>query len=444
MTPHEQACLDMAAEAMRRCQALGADEVVATVREGSTVEVTRRDERVEQASEATTRRLSVSLLVDGRYSSHSTSDLRPEAVQTFLKRAVAATRVVEPDLDRALAPIELCGRGATDAELDTLDPAYATWSADDRGALAEAMERAMLKRRGEDFVSATASVSDGSGRTAQVTSHGFADVSGGAWFSVGCMVTLAEPGGRRPEGYGSYSARYRSDLPDVETIADEAYVRAREAIGSGPIASGRYPMILLNRAAGRILGTLSEPLNGYAIHQGKSCLADKLGERIGSDLLDILDDPTIPRGLGSGPWDDDLLVARPRQIVERGVLRSHYIDVYHGRKLGRPPTTDGRSNWVLPTGTRSWQEIAREHEKAILVTGFLGGNAHGLTGDFSFGIRGRLLERGEPTTSLSEMNVTGNTLRIFHQLVELGNDPWRWSSTLAPSLVFEDVQFSGT
>ena len=444
MNAHEQASLDLAADAVRQCRALGADEVSATVREGTTIEVSRRDQRVEHASEASTRRLGVSLLIDGRYSSHSTSDLRPEALRAFFERAVAATRVIEPDPDRALPPIALCGRGATDAKLDTLDPAYASWSAEDRGALAEALERAVLARRGDDFVSATVSVTDGSGSTAQVTSHGFSDVSMGAWYSTSASVTLSEPDGRRPEGHAGYSARYRTDMPGVERIADEAHERARDAVGSGPIASGRYPMLLLNRVAGRVLGTLSDPLSGYSIHQGRSCLADKLDERIGSELLDILDDPTIPRGMGSGPWDDDLLIARPRRIIERGVLRSHYIDVYHGRKLGRPPTSDGPSNWVLPVGDRSWQELARAHEKVILVTGFLGGNAHGLTGDFSFGIRGRLLERGEPTARLSEMNVTGNTLRIFHQLIAMADDPWRWSSTVAPTMLFEDVQFSGT
>jgi PmbA protein len=443
MSPQDQAAIELAAHVVERCKALGVDEVCATVSEGTSVQISRRDGNVEQATEASSRRLGVSLMVDGRYSSHGTSDLRPEALRVFLARAMAATRVLEPDPDRALPDISLCGRGATDAQLDTFDPSYPAWSADDRAALAERCEQAFLARRGDDFVSATVWVSDGHGRTAQVTSHGFSDVSGGASYSVGGTVTLSEPGGRRPEGYGSYGARYRSDLPSVDAIAEEAYLRAREAIGSGPIASGRYPMILLNRFTGRILGTLSDPLSGYSIHQGKSCLADKLGARIGSELLSIEDDPTIARGLGSGPWDDDLLVARPRSIVERGVLRSHYLDVYHARKLGLPPTTGSRSNWVLPVGTQSWQELARGYDKAILVTGFLGGNAHGLTGDFSFGIRGKLLERGEPTASLSEMNVTGNTLQIFHQLAALGNDPWTWSSTRSPTLVFEDVQFSG-
>lgn len=436
--------IDLAATVVRKTQALGASEVSVGVSEATHTDITRRDGKVEQASESQTRRLGLSLLVDDKWSTHSTSDLRPDALDAFLARAVEATRFLEPDPDRALPPAALCGRGASEAQLDPFDPAWRTHTPADRAILAQDLEDAVLAHRGDDFVSATVSTSDGSGRAVQVTSHGFSDASDGAWFAMGGAVTLSDEGGRRPEGHAHYAARYLSDLPDVATIATEAMERAREAVGSGPIASGKYPMILLNRVAGRILGTLTGPLGGYSIHHGTSCLADKLGEQIGSSKLTILDDPTIPRGLGSTPWDGDLMRAVPRTVVDAGVLQTHYLSMYYARRLGREPTTESRTNWVVPAGDQSWQQLAAAFPKAILVTGFLGGNNNGLTGDFSYGIRGRLLEHGVPTASLSEMNVTGNVLSIFHQLAELANDPWTYSATICPSLLFEDVQFSGT
>ena len=202
-------------------------------------------------------------------------------------------------------------------------------------------------------------------------------------------------------------------------------------------------MVLANRSAGRILGILGGPLNGASLFEGRSCLADKKGKAIGSPLFTIKDNPLIPRGLGSRPWDGDALIAKPRTIIEDGVLKNYYINTYYGRKLQQPTTTGGRSNWVIPTGDQSWESVAAAFPKAILVTGFLGGNANGITGDFSFGITGQLLENGVPTKSLSEMNVAGNILSIFHQLTAVGNDPWLWSSVRSPTLIFEDIQFSG-
>src|SRR5690606_13048027 len=125
--------------------------------------------------------------------------------------------------------------------------------------------------------------------------HGFADVTESAWYGAGAMLTLRDEGDRRPEGFAWFGARYRSDLPSPVEIAEEADRRAREAIGAGPTASGTYPMILANHAAGRILGLLAGPLGGSALHHGRSCLADKLGEAIASPALTLIDDPTIPR-----------------------------------------------------------------------------------------------------------------------------------------------------
>lgn len=439
-----EALLGLAADVVRQAQALGADEVRVGVSEGTQTSLGRRDRKVEQATASTTKSLGLSLLVDGRWSTHGTSDLRPDALARFLANAVDATRLLEPDPDRALPPPEQCGRGASEAQLDHLDPSWARTTADDRAAWAIALEEALLTRRDARFVSAEAHVSDGHSRTAIVTSHGFSDVSESASFGFYGSVTLADDDGRKPEGGSWYGAVYRSDLPSFDRIADEAYAKARESLGAGPIASGRYPLVLENRVAGRILHLLSGPISGAAIHQGRSCLAEALGTRIGSELLTIVDDPTIPRGLGSTPWDGDLLVARPRTIVERGVLTSFYLSTYYARKLGREPTTGGSSNWVLPVGDRPWSATAAAWPKAILVTGFLGGNANATTGDFSFGVRGRLLEHGVPTSPLAEMNVAGNVKDIFHRLVALGDDPWTFSSTRSPALVFDDVPFSGT
>lgn len=436
--------LQLASDVVKRAQALGADEVRVGVSEGTQTSLGRRDRKVETATSSTSKSLGLSLLVDGRWSTHSTSDLRPEALQAFLSRAVEATRLLEPDPDRALAPAELCGRGVSEAQLDHLDPSWFTTTSADRARWCEELEEATLALRDDRFVSAEAHTSDGESTSAVVTSHGFADTSRSASFGFYAGVTLNDADGRKPEGGSWYGAVYRSDLPPFERLAEEAHAKAREAIGAGPIASGKYPMVLENRVAGRILHLLSGPINGSSLHHGRSCMADKLGERIGSSLLTIVDDPTIPRGLGSTPWDGDLMVARPRTIVREGVLESFYLSTYYARKLGVAPTTGGSTNWVVPPGTRAWPTIAADWDKAILVTGFLGGNANGLTGDFSFGIRGRLLERGVPTASLAEMNVSGNVLTIFHQLAEVGNDPWLWSSTRSPTLVFEDVQFSGT
>ena len=436
--------LHLAGDVVRKSVARGADEVSVTVSQGSHTTIQRRAGKVEQASQSTTRGLVISLLQGDRWSSHSTSDLRGEALDGFLDRAIDATRFLEEDPDRRLPDRALCGRGAGEEALDQLDPAWAARRAEDRAAQALALEGEVDGSAPESRISSTVYVADGSSETARVMSNGFSDEHRGAWFAFGGEMTLSDRDGRRPEAAAYYSSRYLDDLPTLRTVGEEVARRARERLGSRAIESCTVPMVLDCRAVGRILGALGAPLAGSSLHEGRSCLAGRLGEKLGSPLFTLIDDPTIPRGLASRPWDGDGLVATPRDIFREGVLEAFYISVYYGRKLGMEPTTGGRSNWVVPKGDRPLADLLREHPRAILVDGFLGGNSNAVTGDFSLGIRGALLEHGEPVQSLSEMNVSGNLLTLFHRLVAVGDDPWPYSSVITPTLIFDDVQFSGT
>lgn len=437
--------LDLAKDVSRQARALGADEVSVSVSRASEVSLTRRAGKLEQAQQATSLGVALSLLVDDRFSTHSTSDLRPAALHAFLERAIAATRVLEPEPERRQADVSLCGRGATEEQLDLRDATWADYSADQRRAMAQLLEAAVdaLPERGR-IKSASAYLGDSGGESARVMSNGFEGGHRSTGFGMGVEMTLEEPNGRRPEAWSYYSAAHRGDLPGVEHIAAEAWKRAQQRLGSHAIGSGRYPMLLENHAVGRILGILASPLAGSELHQGRSCLAGKLGEQIASPKLTIIDDPLVPRGLASRAWDGDGMRAKAMPVVEAGVLRNFYINTYYGRKLGMPATTGGRSNWVVPAGPRTREQILADLPKAIVVTGFLGGNSNALTGDFSFGVQGLLLEHGEVTEHLSEMNVAGNLFEILGKFAEAASDVWTFGGIRSGSLLFEDVQFSGT
>lgn len=437
--------LDLARRVAERARSLGAEEASVSVSRSSEVSLTRRAGKLEQAQQATSLGVSLSLLVEDRFSTHSTSDLRPEALDDFLGRAVAATRVLEPEPERRQPERALCGRGAAEEVLDLHDPAHATLSADRRRELAEAMEGAIdaLPER-RRILSSTVYVTDSVSDSARVMTNGFEGVHRETGYGMGGEATLEEPDGRRPEAFAWYGASHRATIPAPEAIAAEIWRRAEERTGCRPIGSGRYPMLLENHAVGRILGVLGGPLSGSELHQGRSCLAGKLGERIASERLTLIDDPLIPRASGSRPWDGDGLRARPMPILEDGVLKNYYLSVYYGRKLGMAPTSGGRSNWVVPAGQRSREAILADLPRCIVVTGFLGGNSNALTGDFSFGIQGLLYENGRCTAHLSEMNVSGNLFGILAAFREAADDVWTWSSLRSPSLLFEDVSFSGT
>jgi PmbA protein len=164
---------------------------------------------------------------------------------------------------------------------------------------------------------------------------------------------------------------------------------------------------------------------------------------VGSALLDLSDDPLVPRGLGSRLYDGEGLAARRFPVFEGGVLRNCFVDTYYGRKLGMAPTTARTSNLAWRLGPRSQEELLRDMGEGILVTGFLGGNSNGTTGDFSLGVRGLRIRAGRVAEPVGEMNVSGNHLELWRRLAAIGNDPYPYSAMRTPTLVFDAVQFAG-
>lgn len=432
----------LAEKVLGLAKSAGAEEAKVSVSRASHMELDQREGRLEKSSESLTQGLTLTLMVDGRSSAHSTSDLRKEALPRFVSHAVDATRVLEPDPDYRQLPLDQMGQIAMD-ELDLVDPAGGQ-AADVRLEKVAALENAVLERTAGDLVSATAYLWESNSSRSVLFSNGFQGGTASTQFGLGAEVTLSEEGGKRPEASAYYSARHRSDLPTIEQVATEAWARSAEGLNGHPAESGRYTLILANRAVGRILGSVLGPLSGSAIWQKRSLYADKLGEVIASDKLSIWDDPTLKRAHGSRCFDGDGLRPQRRPLIKDGVLQTWLLDAYHSRKLERDPNGGGLGNVVIAPGDRSWQAIASGHEKAIRVTSFLGGNSNSTSGDFSFGIRGQLIENGEIVQNLAEMNVAGNLIELLRSFSEAADDPWGFSSYRVPTLVFEGVQFSGS
>ncbi len=431
--------LALASTAVDAARGAGAGDAWAGTSRSRTVEFEVRDGVLEKVSEATSQSLSVQVWVDGRYSSHRTTDLRPDAIARFSRDAVELTRHLQPDPFRQIPdPALFEGRAAVD--LDLVDPSIRDLSREQREALCREQNERLAG--GDKVISATSGTSDGHAVRASVSSNGFSGTHESTWLWLGSEVTL-DDGDSRPEGWMWGGGPHRDQAPTAVAVADETMKRARDRLGSqkGPTLKGL--MIVDPAAAGSLLSRLLRPATGSAVQQGQSFWADRQGLQILSDKLSISDDPLLVRGHASRLFDGEGIAARRLPIIEAGALRNLYVDTYYGRKLGIAPTTGGWSNRVLALGSRALAEILADAEHAVYVTSWLGGNADPTTGDFSFGMRGHLVSDGKLGGPVGEMNVTGNLLALFGGLVEVGADPWPYSSLAAPTLVFDGVDFSG-
>jgi PmbA protein len=438
----KQELYDLASWGIQTAKAAGAAASRIGISGARTVQISYRERKPENIKEASTKSLSLEIFVNGRYSTMSTSDLRKEALKEFIGRAVAQTRLLAEDPFRSLPDPKYYG-GRQNLDLDLVDPEYKTWNPESRHTFVKAIEESCLAKGGDKVISVTANTTDGYSESVVVTSNGFDGYVEGTYFVGSAQMTAQDEGDRRPADSASAVALYRKDLMKPEEIGNEAARRTLALFGGKKIRTETLPIIVENRVVSSIGSGLLNAMSGRAIQQKQSFLADRKGQKVASEVLTLIDDPLVRRGLGSFPFDDDGFAAQKRIMIEAGVLKEFYIDWYYSRKLGYEPTTGSSSNLIIPPGKRSVAEIMKDLGRGILITGFIGGNSNSTTGDMSIGIVGQLFEKGSPVQAVSEMNMADNHLKLWTRLIEAANDPYPYSSAMLPSLVFRDVVVSG-
>jgi PmbA protein len=294
------------------------------------------------------------------------------------------------------------------------------------------------KSQSDKIISVAAGYSDDTYESTLVHSNGFSGEGNGTYFSAGAEVSVKDEEGGRPEDWYYATTRFFNELPACEILGKLAARRALQKIGQKKIESGKYTMLVENRAASRLLSVFQGPMSARAIQQKASWLDGMLEKKIASEKLTVIDDPFIEKGFGSRIFDGEGIAAKKRIMIDKGVLKFYYVDNYYGRKIGMEPTSGSPSNVLFEYGSESLEEM-----KGILVNGFIGGNSNSTTGDFSFGIVGLLIENGEIVKPVNEMNISGNAKEFWNQLVAMGNDPYPYSSVKIPCILFDDVNFSG-
>ncbi|MCD4769340.1 MAG: TldD/PmbA family protein [Bacteroidales bacterium] len=430
----------LAKRAMQYALDNGAQEVSVSIFDSISSSVDVRDEKIDKLEQANQAGLSIRLMVDKKYSAHSTNRLSStKELEKFINEAITGTRYLSVDKFRTLPDPDLYYKGGGD-DLKTFDNNFKNIDPQQKIDAAFAIEKEVL---GSDdrILSVTASYYDSMSNTVMVTSNGFEGDTSNTYYGINASVSVNDDGARPQSGWGE-RAIFHNKLK-TEGVGKEALKRALRKIGQEKIKSDKMPMIIENRLAGQILGPIISALNGSAIQQKNSFLIDKLGEKVGSDKLTIIDDPLIISGRGSKLFDNEGLALKKRPVFEKGILRTYYIDTYYGKKLGMDPTTGGTTNLVFEPGERNMVEMIASMKRGILISGFNGGNTNGSTGDFSYGIDGFLIENGEIVQPVSEMNITGNMKKLWMNLAETGNDSYENSSWRTPSLMFKDVDFSG-
>lgn len=274
--------------------------------------------------------------------------------------------------------------------------------------------------------------------------------------SVSCsVVPIAEANGDSQMGWDfGFGARF-SDI-DIARIAAGAVERAVGLLGARKIPSMRCLAVLDNHVATEILEVLAPSFLAENVFKGKSLLAGKEGEQCFAPCFRIRDNGILPGGMATTPFDGEGVAQQDTLLVEGGELKGFLYDMLYGRKMGRPSTGNaarggvkglphlGVTNFIIENGPTPAARLLEGIGQGILLTDVIGMHtANTISGDFSVGASGYLVENGAIVHPVKEIAISGNIMDLFRNVEQVGDDLRIFGSVSSPSLRIAALDVSG-
>jgi PmbA protein len=440
--------LDRLDVALAAARAAGADTADALyVGDGST-SVSVRLGKLEDIGRSEGEEVGIRVFIGQRSASVSSSDLSPDALAVAATRAVAMARLAPEDRWAGLAPADRLLTGPVpDIDVDDgQDPSAETLR--DLAMAAEDAARAVAGVTNSEGGGASA----GRAVTALATSTGFRGGKKSTSYGTSASV-LAGEGADMQRDYAWHSARHFADLEAADVIGTRAGNRAVRRLNPIKLETGALPVVFDPRIGSSLVGHLIGAITGSAITRGTSFLKDALGTAVFDSHISIIDDPLRRRGLRSRGFDGEGLPVAMTRIIDRGVLTGWLLDAASARQLGLQPTGHaargtsgppgaGATNLHIEAGTVTPAALMADIRRGFYVTELIGMGVNGLTGDYSRGASGFLIENGEITVPVAEVTIAGNLVDMFKALVAADDLQFR-HATNVPTLRIDGMTIAG-
>jgi PmbA protein len=440
--------LALSVETVERAIAAGAAEAEATLTIVERFSVSARGAITETLEQSTGRSLMLRVIAaGGKKATLVSSDLSSENLAELVRNAVDAARFVGAD------PFVGLPETSSPPSPDATIPGMYDSKVRERASEAKIDDALALEAtaRGVDariVNSGGSRVVDSVGTIALSNSKGFRGTYQASQ-ALRDTEPIAQDGENKRIGHYGSAARGYSALESVDSIARTAAHRALDFCGARKPQTMRCPVIFERDVAAYVLSDVFSALNAQNVAIGNSFLIGKVGTKIGSEVVNVCDDGTLPEGLGTSPFDAEGVPMRRTVVFRRGVLETFLYDTYYGRKLGAASTANaagggiGANNFYLEPGKQTLEELIAATKRGILIVDTIGFAHESASGTYSRGARGFLIENGERAHPVDEFTVAGNLLEMLAGLDGIANDLRFDGTIVSPSFRISEMTISG-
>jgi PmbA protein len=437
----------LAVQLVKSAVSQGADAAEVQLTSGRSLNIAVRNGDVETVQEAATQGVTFRVFVQGRMASSNSNSLEDGSLKQALARAVEFAKVTTAD------PNNVLPADPRVTSVDGLyDPSIPSVPMEQKIELARALEQMAMKdpritrssgaRYGESDVEYVLANSHGLAKRYKASSCGYG------------VSVIAEKGEQRSPGAQSCNRRFFADLKPAGEIAADAIRRACEMLDPRPVKTQRAPVVFHADVAGMLLNGILGAIDGERVAQGASFLGAKLNQRIASELVTLIDDGTVAKGMGSKPFDAEGVPTAKRTVVEQGVLRAFLYNTGVAKRVNAVSTGNavragagtmgiGAHNFSMRAGTDTLDALVKATKVGLLLKSLTGYGINPANGNFSGGAEGLWIEDGKIAFPVKGLTVAGTAAEMFAAIDMVADDLDLNRGIAAPSLRIASLQIGG-
>ena len=417
---------------------LGATDVTAIVVNSISETVNFRNKKLDESDRSDSLAVSLDTYIGKKKSSISSSNLNGDNIKTLIERCIETTKITPEDNFNSLPDKDLLATKINDLNLYDDDHI----ENDEKIEYLKEVEEAAFEKK--EIINTETSFSESKSNFILASSDGFLNGHKSSSFSASCVTVAKNANNNMERDYEFTSTCHLQDMLKPNQIGAIAAKKTIQKLNPQKIDSEKISVIFDRRISKGMLSVFASAISASSIARGTSFLKDKINEDVFSPSINIFDKPNIVKGLGSKYFDSEGVKMEELKLVEQGVLKQYLVDTYNGKKLNIKSNgrCGGTTNLYFEKGSTSYKDLLRLNKKTLYITETIGHGSNLVSGDYSVGATGFMVEDGIFKYPVSEITIAGNFKDIFKNIT-LADDLEFKYSTNAPTMLIEGMTVAG-
>ena len=423
-------CLDLAKK-------LGASDASVVVNNAISETVNFRNKKLDESNRSDDLGIDITTYIGKKKSSISSSNLLKDNINVLIEKCIETTKNTPEDEFNSLPDKDLLVKNVKDLNL------YDDTHLDNESKIEYLKILENSASNDKKIINTESSFTESKSNFILANTNGFCEGYKTSSFTAS-SVAVAKDEKSMERDYEYTRKCHLKDIKNADELGKLASEQTIRKLSPKKIGSEKIPIIFDKRIAKGILNIFASAISSSSISRGTSFLKDKISQKIFSNSINIIDKPDILKGLGSRTFDLEGVTTNTLKLVDQGILKHYLIDTYNGKKLNLKSNgrCGGSTNLYFENGKISYKDLLNLNSKCLYITETIGHGSNIVTGDYSVGATGFLIENGEFKYPINEITIAGNFKEMFQNL-NLANDLEFEYSVNSPTMLIEGMVVAG-